>query len=29
MPTFEDNKSAAVAVMYYGDDGTPTKVATL
>jgi hypothetical protein len=26
MPTFKGNNSAAVAVMYSGDDGTPTKV---
>jgi hypothetical protein len=26
MPTFKGNHSAAVAVLYSGDDGTPTKV---
>jgi len=26
MPTFQDSRSAAVAVMYSGDDGTPAKV---
>ena len=26
MPTFKGNHSAAVAVMYSGDDGTPAKV---
>ena len=26
MPTYKGNNSAAVAVLYSGDDGTPAKV---